>query len=138
MHFFIQSGHLFRTVLIYPAPDKRSNKKRLLNSTEASVNIANNTIIKKVTTNKHSKNREASPLFNSFIRYSNPKGSKQKYPVNNNPLKIVRICFAFSNTRPNFSKALPNVLPFNKGIKLKYMAKNSENGSDVLDMIYGI
>ena len=138
MHFFIQSGHLSWTVLIYPAPDKRSNKKRLLNSTDTIVNITNSTIIKKVTTNKHNKNREASPLFNSFMRYSNPEGSKQKYPVYNNPLKTVRIRFAFSNIRPNFSKALPNVLPLNKGIKLKYMAKNSENGSDVLDIIYGI
>ena len=72
------------------------------------------------------------------MRYSNPKGSKQKYPVNKNPLKTVRLRFAFSNTRPNFSKALPNVFPFNKGIKLKYKAKNVEKGSDVLDMIYGI
>lgn len=72
------------------------------------------------------------------MRYNSPKGSKQKYSVSNNPLKIVRIHFAFSNTRPNFSKALPNVFPFNKGIKLKYKAKNVEKGSDVLDMIYGI
>ena len=54
------------------------------------------------------------------------------------PLRIVRIHFAFSNSIPNFNKALPNVLPLNKGIRLKYSAINGNKGSVVFDIIYGI
>ena len=119
-------------------PVKRSNKKRRFNSTTAIVITINNNNIKKVIANKPINNNDSPFLLNSFIRYNSPEGIKKKYTVNNNPLKIVRIYFAFSNSKANFKKALPNVLPFNKGIKLKYRAENTKKGSAALDMMYGI
>ena len=117
-------------------PVKRSNKKRRFNSTATIVITINNNNIKKVIANKPINNNDSPFLLNSFIRYNSPEGIKKKYTVNNNPLKIVRIYFAFSNSKANFKKALPNVLPFNKGSKLKYRAENAKKGSAALDMMY--
>lgn len=105
---------------------KRSNKKRLFNSTTAIVTTINISNIKNVIANKPKNNNDSPFLLISFIRYNSPEGIKKKYTVNNNPLKIVRIYFAFSNSKPNFKKALPNVFPFNKGSKLKYRVENTK------------